>query len=398
MQGQNKKISIGMNQINESNICVIMKKIVLFSIIPAVIGLMLGGCSHAISRMMVKKELIGTFRGREVYRLTLTNKAGNVIKLTNFGARITWIEVPDKDGRKDNIAFGFDTFDGMIRGDPYFGAVVGRYANRIAKGKFMIDSVRYSLNLNNGPNALHGGPGGWHSVVWDTEIARRTRDPQVIFTYKSPDMEEGYPGNMDVRVAYTWTGKNEIVIDYTCTTDRKTVLNITNHAYFNLHGAGNGDILDHQLVINASAFVPVDSTLIPTGEIRPVAGTPFDFTTPHAIGERIGEKYDQLVFGKGYDHTFVLDKSKEVNVTVYEPVSGRFMEVITDQPGVQFYCGNFLDGSLKGHGGKPYKYRSGLCLETGHYPDSPNHPEFPTTILNPGETFKSQTIYRFSVK
>jgi aldose 1-epimerase len=211
-------------------------------------------------------------------------------------------------------------------------------------------------------------------------------------------MEEGYPGNMDVEVIYTWNDKNEIVMDYKCSTDKKTVLNITNHAYFNLHGAGTGDILDHEMTIKASAFVPVDSTLIPTGELRPVAGTPIDITTAQTVGERIGENYEQLVFGKGYDHTFVLDNKEEVDAIVYEPVSGRVLELITDQPGVQFYCGNFLNGTMIGHGGKPYLFRSGLCLESGHYPDSPNQPAFPTTVLNAGETFKSTTIYRFSVK
>jgi aldose 1-epimerase len=376
-----------------------MKQIRFLSLILLEAAIIFSGCSHgAKGKSMVQKELIGTYKGKEVYQMTLKNKSGNVIRLTNFGARITWIEVPDKNGARENVAFGFDTFDGMIKGDPYFGAVVGRYANRIARGKFSLDGVGYSLALNNGPNSLHGGPGGWHSVVWESEIIKNAEFPTVKFSYKSPDMEEGYPGNMNIEVTYTWNDKNEIVIDYACTTDKKTVLNITNHAYFNLHGAGNGDILDHQLVIKASGFVPVDSTLIPTGEIRPVAGTPFDFTTPHTVGERIGENYDQLIFGKGYDHTFVLNNKDEVDASVYEPASGRLMEVITDQPGVQFYCGNFLDGSKIGHGGKPYIYRSGLCLETGHYPDSPNHPDFPTTVLNPGETFKSQTIYRFTVK
>jgi aldose 1-epimerase len=376
-----------------------MKKIGFITLILAGAALIFSGCGPGgKNKVIVQKELIGTYKGKEVYQMTLTNKAGNVIRLTNFGARITWIEVPDKNGNKENVTFGFDTFDGMIKGDPYFGAVVGRYANRIAKGKFSLDGHEYSLTLNNGPNTLHGGPGGWHSVVWDTEIPVKTEFPTVKFAYKSPDMEEGYPGNMDINVTYTWNDNNEIVIDYACTTDKKTVLNITNHAYFNLHGAGNGNILDHQLVIKASSFVPVDSTLIPTGEIRPVAGTPFDFTTPHAVGERIGENYDQLIFGKGYDHTFILDNKEEVDASVYDPVSGRFMEVISDQPGVQFYCGNFLNGSLFGHGGKPYIYRSGLCLETGHYPDSPNHPDFPATTLDPGQTFTSQTIYRFSVK
>jgi aldose 1-epimerase len=234
--------------------------------------------------------------------------------------------------------------------------------------------------------------------VWNTEIIDHTEFPTVKFTYASPDMEAGYPGNMNVEALYTWTDNNEIIIDYTLTTDKKTVFNITNHAYFNLHGAGNGDILDHQLVIKASKFVAIDEFSIPTGELRPVAGTPFDFTSAHSVGERIGEDYDQLICGKGYDHTFVFDNAEEVDATVYEPVSRRLMEVISDQPGVQFYCGNFLNGTRIGHGGKPYLHRSGLCLETGHYPDSPNHPDFPTTVLNPGETFKSRTIYRFSVK
>ncbi len=360
-------------------------------------ALLLSGCNQS-KKEMVKKELFGTYKGGEVYLFTLTNKAGNVLKLTNFGARITWLEVPDKDGNKDNITFGFDAFDGMVAGDRYYGAVVGRYANRIAKGKFTLDDVEYSLPINNGPNSLHGGPEGWHSVVWSAEIPEKTEFPTVKFTYASPDMEAGYPGNMNVEVTYTWTDNNEIIIDYALTTDKKTVFNITNHAYFNLHGAGNGDILDHQLVIKASKFVPVDTFLIPTGELRPVAGSPFDFTTPHTVGERIGENYDQLIYGKGYDHTFIFDNAEEVDATVYEPVSGRFMEVISDQPGVQFYCGNFLNGTMIGHGGKPYIYRSGLCLETGHYPDSPNHPDFPTTVLKPDETFKSRTIYRFSVK
>ena len=247
-------------------------------------------------------------------------------------------------------------------------------------------------------NSWSGGSAGWHSVVWDTEVLKNSEYPAVKFTYISPDMEAGYPGTMKVEVIYTWTDKNEIVMDYKATTDKKTVFNITNHAYFNLHGAGNGDILDHELTIKASAFTPVDSVMIPTGEIRPVAGTPFDFTTPHTIGERIGEKDEQLIIGSGYDCNYVLDNKDEVDATVYEPVSGRVLEVITDQPGIQFYTGNFLNGTRIGHGGKSYNFRSGLCLESGHYPDSPNHPNFPTTVLNPGETFKSVTIYRFSVK
>ena len=229
-------------------------------------------------------------------------------------------------------------------------------------------------------------------------MLNESREPAVRFTYLSPDMEEGFPGNVLAQVIYTWTGNNEIVMDYTCTTDKKTVINVTNHAYFNLHGAGNGDILDHVLTLKASAFTPVDSVMIPTGEIRPVEGTPFDFRTPHAIGERIGEDYEQLILGKGYDHNFVLDNKEDVDVSVFDPESGRVLEVLTDQPGMQLYTGNFLDGSQMGHGGKPYNFRSGFCLESGHYPDSPNHPDFPSTVLNPGDTLRTQTIYRFSVR
>jgi aldose 1-epimerase len=347
---------------------------------------------------MVKKELFGNHNGKEVYLLTLTNKAGNVIKLTNFGAKINWIEVPDKNGKKENITFGYDTFDETLKGDMSFGSVVGRFANRIAGGKFSIDGVVYTTPANNGPNTLHGGPLGWHSVVWDAEILKDSKFPAVRFTYVSPDMEMGFPGTVNAAITYTWTDNNEIVMDYVCTTDKKTVVNITNHAYFNLHGAGNGDVLDHVLTLKASAFTPVDSVMIPTGEIRPVKGTPFDFTTPHAIGERIGDKYDQLLLGKGYDHNYILDNKDEVDVTVYEPASGRILEVITDQPGMQLYTGNFLDGKQHGHSGKQYNFRTGMCLESGHYPDSPNHPDFPTTILNPGETLKTTTIYRFSIK
>jgi aldose 1-epimerase len=374
-----------------------MKRYLLSSII--LIAVLFIACTQsAKNKEMVKKDVFGTHQGKEVYLLTLTNKAGNVIRLTNFGAKINWIEVPDKNGKKDNITFGYDSFDATIAGDMSFGSVVGRYANRIAKGKFTIDGVEYNTPLNNGPNTLHGGPKGWHSVVWDTEILKDSKFPAVKFSYVSPDMEQGFPGKVNVSVTYTWTDNNEIIMDYVYSTDKKTVVNVTSHAYFNLHGAGNGDILDHVLTLKASAFTPVDSVMIPTGEIRQVAGTPFDFTTPHAIGERINEKYDQLILGKGYDHNFLLDNKEEVDVTVYEPVSGRLLEVITDQPGMQLYTGNFLDGTKIGHGGKPFNYRSGMCLESGHYPDSPNHPDFPTTIINPGEVFKTTTIYRFSIK
>ncbi len=374
-----------------------MNKILFFTLLLVATAII--SCNQTTkNKEMVRKDVFGNHNGKEVYLLTLTNKAGNVIRLTNYGAKINWIEVPDKNGRKDNVTFGYDTFDETLKGDMSFGSVVGRYANRIAKGKFTLDGVEYHTPINNGPNTLHGGPAGWHSVVWNTEILKDSKYPAVKFTYVSPDMEEGFPGTVNAAITYTWTDNNEIVMDYVCTTDKKTVINVTNHAYFNLHGAGNGDILDHVLTLKASAFTPVDSVMIPTGEIRPVAGTPFDFNTPHTIGERIDDKYDQLILGKGYDHNYVLDNKDEVDATVWEPESGRMLEVITDQPGLQLYTGNFLDGKQIGHGGKAYNFRSGLCLESGHYPDSPNHPDFPTTVLNPGETFKTTTIYRFSIK
>jgi aldose 1-epimerase len=374
-----------------------MKKILFLSL--TLVSVVITSCNQSTkNKEMVKKDVFGTQNGKEVYLLTLTNKQGNVIRLTNFGAKINWIEVPDKNGKKDNITFGYDTFEETLKGDMSFGSVVGRFANRIANGKFTLDDVVYNTPVNNGPNTLHGGPLGWHSVVWNTEVLKDSKFPSVKFTYVSPDMEEGFPGAVHASITYTWTDNNEIVMDYVCITDKKTVVNVTNHAYFNLHGAGNGDILDHVLTLKASAFTPVDSVMIPTGEIRKVAGTPFDFNTPHTIGERISDKYDQLVLGKGYDHNYILDNKEEVDVTVYEPVSGRMLEVITDQPGMQLYTGNFLDGTKKGHGGIVFKYRSGMCLESGHYPDSPNHPDFPTTVLNPSETLKSTTIYRFSVK
>jgi len=347
---------------------------------------------------MVTSEKFGTFKGKDVFLYTLTNKKGDVIKITNYGAAIAEIDVPDRNGIRENVTFGYDNIDGYTKGDPYFGKIVGRFANRIAKGKFSLDGKEYTLDINNSPNSLHGGSTGWHSRVWDAQILSNTNFPAVKFTYVSPDMEEGYPGKVTCEVVYTWTDSDEIIMDYKATTDKNTVINLTNHAYFNLHGTGTGDILDHILTLKASSFTPIDSTLIPTGEIRPVEGTPFDFRTPHAIGERIGQNYDQLIFGKGYDHNFVLDNAEEVDAMVYDPSTGRVLEVITDEPGMQFYSGNFLDATQKGRGGKIYKYRSGFCLETQHYPDSPNQASFPSVLLTPDEPFTSSTIYRFSVK
>jgi aldose 1-epimerase len=346
----------------------------------------------------VKKELLGNQNGSEVYLFTLTNKSGNVMKLTNYGARIVRVEVPDKNGVRDNITNGAETLELILRGDAFGGAAIGRYANRIANGKFTLDGVEYNLPVNNRPNTLHGGSKGWYTKVWNTEIVK-TGAPAVKFTYLSPDMEEGFPGTVNIEVTYTWSDKNEIIMDYAATTDKKTVINVTNHAYFNLHGAGKGYVFDHILTLNASTYTPMDATKIPTGQILPVKGTPFDFTTPHSFGERIGETFDNVVF-TGYDHNVVLNPKGKVAAKVYDPVSGRVMEVITDQPALQVYTGSGMGWKkAAGAGGnQPANVRSAFALESQHYPDSPNHPDFPSTVLSPGQKFKTRTIYRFSVQ
>jgi aldose 1-epimerase len=346
----------------------------------------------------VVKEVLGDHNGSEVSLFTLTNKSGNVLKLTNYGARICRIDVPDKNGVKDNVTMGSETLETIIKGDAFGGAVVGRYANRIANAKFTLDGIEYNLPVNNRPNTLHGGRNGWFSKVWNAEILKNSKVPAVKFSYVSPDLEEGFPGTVTIEVIYSWTDKNEIIIDYFATTDKRTVLSVTNHAYFNLHGAGKGYIFDHILQLNASTFTPFNAVKIPTGEIRSVKGTPFDFTVPHPIGDKIGETYDSVVVD-GYDHNFVLDKKEKVNATVYDPISGRILEVLTDQPAIQFFSGSgTMWKKAAGTGSNTVKTRSGFALETQHFPDSPNHPGFPSTILNPGEKFKSRTIYRFSVR
>ena len=347
----------------------------------------------------VTKDVLGDNNGSEICLYTLVNQEGNVLKLTNYGARIVRIEVPDKNGNKDNITNGGETLESIIRGDAFGGASIGRYANRIANGKFTLDGVEYNLPINNRPNTLHGGRNGWFSKVWDSAIIENSEQPAVKFTYVSPDMEEGFPGTVNISVIFTWNNKNEIIIDYAATTDKKTVINVTNHAYFNLHGVGKGYIYDHILTLKASKYTPLDATKIPTGEIVPVKGTPYDFTEPHPMGYKIGETFDGKVF-QGYDDSFVLDSNEKINATVYDPVSGRVMEVITDQPGMQFYSGG---GGMRWKQSLesaevPANTRSQFALESQHFPDSPNHPNFPSTVLNPGEKFQSRTIYRFSVK
>lgn len=342
----------------------------------------------------VTKEVLGKHKDKEVSLFTLTNNNGFSIKLTDYGARIVQINVPDKNGNVDNVTMGSEKLESIVR-DAFGGATIGRFANRIANGKFTLDGKEYTLPVNNQPNTLHGGRNGWFSIVWSSEILKG-KQPAVKFSYQSPDGEEGFPGNVTVNVVYTWNDKNEIVIDYTATTDKNTVINLTNHAYFNLHGAGKGNVFDQILTINASAYTPVNAVKIPTGEIKSVAGTPFDFTSPHQIGYKIGETFNNEIFD-GYDHNYVLDKGKKINATVFDSVSGRKLDVITDEPGLQFYSGNGMIWKRSLSGGNAYTNpRGGFALETQHFPDSPNQPGFPSTVLAPGKKFKSRTIYRFS--
>ena len=347
----------------------------------------------------VQKQPFGTHDGRPINLYTLTNSQGLEIRAMNYGGIILSVRVPDRKGQFADIVLGHDTLEGYVPNPPYLGAVVGRYANRIANGTFTLDGKTYTLPKNDGPNTLHGGvKRTFDKVVWDDEALKKNG---VAFTYLSKDGEEGFPGNLKIKVTYTLTEENELVIDYEATTDKATPVNVSQHSYFNLAGEGAGDILNHELTVNADRFTPVDKNLIPTGELRPVKGTPLDFTAPTKIGARIDDNYDQLVLGRGYDHNFVINRKGEglaLAARVYEPTSGRVMEVSTTQPGVQFYTGNFLDGTITGKQGHVYKRRYAFCLETQHFPDSPNRPDFPTTILRPGETFHSKTVFKFSTR
>ena len=344
--------------------------------------------------MEIQKGLFGTTPdGTSIEIYTLVNTKGLKARLMTYGATLVSLEVPDRSGKPGDIVLGYDTLDGYLKTSPYFGSIVGRYGNRIAKGRFTLDGITYKLATNDGENHLHGGVKGFDKVVWTAEPVRESDAVGVRFSHLSRDGEEGYPGNLSVSVLYTLTNENELKISYEAVTDKPTPVNLTHHSYFNL--AGEGDILGHELMINADAYTPVDAGLIPTGEIRPVIHTPFDFTTPHAIGERIGQ-----VEG-GYDHNFVLRReggSVAVAARVFEPESGRLMEILTTEPGLQFYSGNFLDGTITGKGGRLYQKHAGFCLETQHFPDSPNKPNFPSTILRPGDIYKSLTVHRFSTK
>ncbi|UOE36301.1 galactose mutarotase [Hymenobacter monticola] len=340
-----------------------------------------------------------TTDGTEVQLFTLANANGVKATITNYGGTLTSLLVPDKDGKMGDVILGFDNVSGyqspeFLKAGPYFGALIGRYGNRIKGGKFALEGKEYTLAKNNGPNSLHGGLKGFDKVVWQAEPGSSADGQSLKLTYASKDGEEGYPGTLTVAVVYTLTNDNALKIDYTATTDKATVLNLTNHAYFNLnHGAGK-DVLNHEVTLPADRYTVVDATLIPTGELKPVKGTPFDFTTPHAIGERIAQ-----VPG-GYDHNWVLNTAtgEHAAATVYDPATGRTLEVTTDQPGIQFYTGNFLDGTLKGKGGTVYGKHAGFCLETQHFPDSPNQPKFPSTELKPGETYHTVSTYKFGVR
>jgi aldose 1-epimerase len=340
--------------------------------------------------------------GTAVDIYTLANSKGFEARITNYGGIVVSLKTPDKAGKLEDVVLGFDNLDGYLKTHPFFGALAGRYANRIAKGQFKLGDKTYKLFVNNGPNSLHGGKVGFDKKLWTAKDVSKADAAGLELSYLSKDGEEGYPGNLNVTVTYWVTNDNELKIDYAATTDKETVLNITNHSYFNLAGAGNGDILKHEVMINADNVTAVDATLIPTGEIKPVAGTPLDFTKPMAIGARIDDTKDQqMVYGKGYDHNFVLNNSTgavALAARVTEPATGRVLEVLTDQPGVQLYTGNFLDGTLTGKGGKVYPRRAGFCLETQHYPDSPNHANFPTTVLKPGQQYKSTTVFKFSAQ
>ena len=355
--------------------------------------------SKGKTKMDVQKEIFGRMPdGREVELYTLTNTNGLKARIMTYGAIVVSLEVPDRNGKLADITLGFDTLEGYLKGHPYFGAIVGRYGNRIGKGKFTLNGIEYQLATNNGENHLHGGIKGFDKVLWDAEPVRQDDAVGVKLTYLSKDGEEGYPGNLSCTVTYTLTNNGELKISYEATTNKPTPVNLTHHSYFNLAGQGTGDILSHELMLNADRFTPVDEGLIPTGELRAVKDTPMDFTKPTPIGARIDQDYEQLRFGKGYDHNWVLNKTDDSltpAATVYEPTSGRVMEIYTTEPGIQFYSGNFLDGSNIGKDGRVYKHRYGFCLETQHFPDSPNKPNFPSVALNPGQKYTHVTVHRF---
>ncbi|MEI8293383.1 MAG: aldose epimerase family protein [bacterium] len=366
-----------------------------FSVIAGLLAV--SALCHAAEPVTVK-PFGKTPDGQKVELFTLTNKNGMQVSLSNYGAMVVDLLVPDRKGQLADVSLGFDTLKPYFTKSPYFGCIAGRYANRIAEGKFTLDGKTYQLATNDGPNHLHGGVKGFDKKVWSAEVVRGA-NPSVRFKLVSPDGDEGYPGKLTSTVTYTLTPNNDLRISYEANTDKPTVINLTNHTYFNLAGAGNGSILGHQLLIAADRYTPVDKTLIPTGELKSVRNTPMDFRKPMPIGSRIKEVGGKPV---GYDHNYVFNKlpfvCRPLAAEVYEPKSGRVMKVYTDQPGIQFYSGNFLDGTIHGKGGKVYNQYDGFCLETQRFPDSPNKPQFPSVVLRPGQTYKTTTVYSFSTK
>lgn len=361
-------------------------------------ALSLISCSN---RQMVKRDLFGKMPdGRDVFLFTLRNEQGMEVVLTNYGATVISIHVPDREGRFADVALGYDGLRQYMKGQAYFGCVVGRYANRIAGGRFTLDSTEYQLAVNDPPNHLHGGRRGFGQVLWTAVERQFPEGPAVVMNYTSPDSEEVYPGTLEIQVVYTLTNDNRLKVTYDAITDKTTIVNLTNHTYFNLAGEASGSVRKQLLMIAADRYTPVDSARIPTGELRDVSGTPFDFRAPVAIGARIAANDEQLRLGRGYDHNFVLSRNAPGMVLAAraeDPASGRVLEVRTTEPGVQFYSGNSLNGKVAGKNGKKYPFRGGFCLETQHFPDSPNHPEFPSTVLRPDQKYHSETEYAFSV-
>ena len=382
-------------------------------------GLLLSGCKNTSeseqnntntneelnqTAMRIEKSDFGqTATGEAVQKYTITNDQGLEMSVISYGGIITDLKVPDKNGNYQDVVLGLDSVSQYENGSPYFGAIIGRYGNRIANSKFSLDGEEYQLEANDGPNSLHGGNKGFDKVVWNVEESTNADSATLKLTYTSPDGEGGFPGNLETTVTYTLNSDNELIIKYEATTDKKTVVNLTQHSYFNLSGDFSKKITDHIVEINADEYLPVNQTLIPTGEIRPVEGTPFDFTEPTAVSKGMEQEKtnEQLKRGPGFDHCWVLnnqDSGVRFAASAYDPDSGRFMEVYTNEPAMQFYTGNFLDGTLPAKGGGTYGKRTGFCMETQHYPDSPNQDDFPSTVLEPGETYTSQTSYKFSVK
>jgi len=362
---------------------------------------LLAGCAGpGATHNLIEKEPFGTTPdGQPVDIYTLRNRRGVEARIMTYGGILVFLKAPDKNGQMDDVVLGYDNLDSYVKNSPYFGALIGRYGNRIARGRFMLDGTAYALATNNYPNALHGGVKGFDKRVWSASTREGADGPELILDYLSQDGEEGYPGNLHVTATYTLMRDNALRLQYRAETDKDTVLNLTQHSYFNL--AGKGDILNHQVTILADRFTPVDATLIPTGELRTVDNTPFDFRAPTAIGARIGQDDEQLKFGGGYDHNWVINKEfgkLELMARVTEPESGRVLEIFSTEPGLQFYPGNFLDGTITGKGGRVYPHRGAFCMEPQHYPDSPNRLEFPTVELKPGQVYRNTIIYHLSVQ